>query len=49
MGNGIWGNHLGYGIWGVEIISTKFTYCQAFGAPLLLLHLQTISAPIYVL
>ena len=51
MGYGIWGNHLGYGIYGLRVLifNTKFTYCEAHGAPLLLIYLQAISIPIYVL
>ena len=49
--SGIWGNHLGYGIQGLRLLifNTKFTYCDSYGAPLLLIYLQAISIPIYVL
>ena len=45
---GIWGNHLGYGIWGLKLLifNAKFTYCDSYGAPLLLIYLQAISIPI---
>ena len=50
--SGIWDMGKSSGIWdiGVEIINfnTKFTYCEAYGAPLLLIYLQAISIPIYI-
>ena len=33
----------------INIFNTKFTYCEAYGAPLLLIYLQAISTPIYML
>ena len=51
--SGIWDMGKSSGIWDMGlrllIFNTKFTYCEAYGAPLLLIYLQAISIPIYVL
>ena len=47
--SGIWDMGKSSGIWDIGVEITKFTYCDSYGAPLLLIYLQAISIPIYVL